>query len=88
MVGVFKPHHRFLLTELLAQIDALDEAITRVSNEIAAYMQAPGPAELILLEESQTSCGAVGVYFASLTPHIDSGCRLTLHYSRSWSPIG
>src|SRR5215467_10131978 len=34
LVGVFKPHHRFLLTELLAQIDSLDEAISRVSHEI------------------------------------------------------
>src|SRR5579883_2306378 len=39
LVGVVKPHHRFLLTELLTQIDALDEAITRVSNEIATRMQ-------------------------------------------------
>ena len=39
LVGVFKPHHRFLLSELLTQIDTLDEAITRVSNEIATRMQ-------------------------------------------------
>ena len=39
LVGVFKPHHRFLLTELLAQVDTLDEAITRVGNEIATRMQ-------------------------------------------------
>jgi transposase len=45
LVGVFKPHHRFLLTELLAQIDSLEEAITRVSNEIATHMHAQEPAE-------------------------------------------
>lgn len=39
LVGVFKPHHRFLLTELLAQADTLDEAITRVGNEIATWMR-------------------------------------------------
>jgi transposase len=44
-VGVFKPHHRFLLTELLAQIDSLEEAITRVSNEIATHLHAREPAE-------------------------------------------
>lgn len=43
-MGVFKPHHRFLLTELLAQIDSLEEAITRVSNEIATHMLAQEPA--------------------------------------------
>ena len=45
LVGVFKPHHRFLLSELLAQIDSLEEAITRVSNEIATHMHAQEPAE-------------------------------------------
>lgn len=39
LVGVFKPHHHFLLTELLMQIDSLDQAIIRVSNEIATRMQ-------------------------------------------------
>lgn len=45
LVGVFKPHHRFLLTELLAQIDSLEEAITRVSNEIATHMHTQEPVE-------------------------------------------
>src|SRR5215472_704448 len=45
LVGIFKPHHRFLLTELLAQIDSLEEAISRVSHEIATHMQALEPAE-------------------------------------------
>jgi transposase len=40
LVGVFKPHHRFRLPELLAQIDSLEEAITRVSHEIATHMHA------------------------------------------------
>ncbi len=33
--GLLKPHHRFLLSEQLADIDALDEAIERMSTEIA-----------------------------------------------------
>jgi transposase len=45
LVGVFKPHHRFLLTELLTQIDSLEEAITRVSNEIATHMLTQEPVE-------------------------------------------
>jgi transposase len=44
LVGVVKPHHRFLLTELFTQIDTLDEAIARVSNEIATRMQEEEPA--------------------------------------------
>src|SRR5438552_1782384 len=33
--GLLKPHHRFLLSEQLADIDALDEAIERMSTQIA-----------------------------------------------------
>ncbi len=33
--GHLRSHHRFLLTELLAQIDGLDEAIARFDAEIA-----------------------------------------------------
>jgi transposase len=45
LVGVVKPHHRFLLTELLAQLDTLEEAIERTSQEIATRMQEFGPDE-------------------------------------------
>jgi transposase len=41
LVGVLKPHHRFLLTEHLSLIDTLDEAITRVSQEIAQRLDPP-----------------------------------------------
>jgi transposase len=33
--GLLKPHHRFLISEQLAELDALDEAIGRMSSEIA-----------------------------------------------------
>lgn len=35
VVGRVQPHHRFLLAELLAQIDGLDETIARFDAEIA-----------------------------------------------------
>lgn len=35
--GQVKPHHRFVLTELLCQIDGLDETITRFDEQIEAY---------------------------------------------------
>lgn len=35
--GRVKPHHRFILTELLSQIDGLDETIARFDHEIEAY---------------------------------------------------
>ncbi len=41
LVGELKPHHRFLLSEHLRLIDALDEAIRRVGQQIEARMGAP-----------------------------------------------
>jgi len=35
--GCVKPHHRFVLTELLCQIDSLDETIGRFDEQIVAY---------------------------------------------------
>jgi|DewCreStandDraft_4_1066084.scaffolds.fasta_scaffold33154_2 transposase len=35
--GRMKPHHRFVLTELLCQIDALDETIDRFDEQVKAY---------------------------------------------------
>lgn len=37
--GQLKPHHRFLLSEQLADIDALDEAIERMSKEVAERLR-------------------------------------------------
>jgi transposase len=45
LVGTLKPHHPFLLSEQLAQIDSLEEAITRVSLEITRRMHAQEPAQ-------------------------------------------
>lgn len=49
LTGRVKPHHRFLLTELLCQIDSLDETIARFDAEIAAYC-APFEASVVLLD--------------------------------------
>lgn len=40
MVGRFAPHHAFLLTEQLSLLDYLEEAMERVSTEIAQRLQA------------------------------------------------
>lgn len=41
LVGTVKPHHRFMLGEQLVLIDTLDEAIERVSQEIALRLDPP-----------------------------------------------
>lgn len=65
LVGVLKPHHRFLLAEHLSLIDTLDEAITRVSGEIAQRLdpppapnQSPASPALERTEESSVSQNA------------------------------
>jgi transposase len=37
--GQLKPHHRFLLSEQLADIDGIDEALERMSTEIAQHLR-------------------------------------------------
>src|SRR6266480_1903221 len=39
LVGSFQPHHRFLIQEHLSHIDYLDEAIARLSREIAEQLR-------------------------------------------------
>lgn len=65
LVGTVKPHHRFMLGEQLVLIDTLDEAITRVSQEIEDRFHPPsdpGPqgsqeSQAERQEESQTEQG-------------------------------
>jgi transposase len=49
LVGTIKEHHRFLLREALQHIDTLDQAITRVGQEIEARMC---PAEALLEDKT------------------------------------
>lgn len=53
LVGTLKPHHRFMLTEHLALIDTLDEAITRATKEIEARMGPPDPETQESVEATQ-----------------------------------
>jgi transposase len=46
--GYCTPHHSFLLTEYLSQIDYLDEAIARVSTMIAQHLEAEQEAVTLL----------------------------------------
>jgi transposase len=46
--GYGTPHHRFLLTEYLSQIDYLDDAIARVSTMIAEHLEAEQEAMALL----------------------------------------
>ena len=60
LVGSLKAHHRFLLSEHLAHMDTLEEAIRRVSQEIDQRMQALELADqhADTEEDSEPSCQA------------------------------
>lgn len=47
--GRVKPHHRFVLTELLCQIDSLEETIARFDQEIGEYCR-PFEEAVVLLD--------------------------------------
>ena len=57
LVGHLAPHHRFLLTELLAQIDGLDETIARFDAEIARRCAADDREALIELLDTIPGIG-------------------------------
>jgi transposase len=52
LAGRFRPHHAFLVSQLLAHVDYLDEAIVRVSEEVEGRL-APFAAQLSRFD---TSC--------------------------------
>jgi transposase len=49
LAGRVKAHHRFVLTELLCQLDSLDETIARFDEQIEAYCR-PFEAAVVLLD--------------------------------------
>jgi transposase len=72
LVGVVKPHHRFLLTEHLCLIDTLDEAISRVSQEIERRLNPPpsGPRQT---DGSRGECDQQEAAFGDSLPPADQG---------------
>ena len=55
--GRLEPHHRFLLAELLAQVDGLDETIARFDAEIARRCAADEREELVALLDTIPGVG-------------------------------
>ncbi len=55
--GRLQPHHRFLLTELLAQIDGLDETIARFDDEIGRRCAAAEQEEIVGLLDTIPGIG-------------------------------
>ena len=86
LLGRLRPHHRFLLAELLAMIDALDERIDAVSAEIAER-ERPFAEDLARLDTSPGIGQRVAeIVIAELGPdlsHVPSASPLA-----SWAGVG
>lgn len=57
LAGRVQPHHRFLLAELLGQIDGLDETIARFDDEIARACLAHDQAAVVALLDTIPGIG-------------------------------
>jgi transposase len=57
LTGRVRPHHRFLLTELLAQIEGVEEAIGRFDAQIAAMCEADEQEAVVQLLDSIPGVG-------------------------------
>lgn len=55
--GGVRPHHRFLLTELLCQIDSLDETIAHFDEQVQVACEADGNEEVIKLLDTIPGVG-------------------------------
>ena len=72
LAGLFRPHHAFLVGQLLAHVDYLDEAITTVSEEVDARL-VPFASQLSHMRTSHGGCWTAGRWHIAYCP--DSGCQ-------------
>ncbi len=78
--GRVKPHHRFVLTELLCQIDSLDDTITRFDEQIQ-QVSAPFEEAVTLLDTipgiARRAAEMIVAEIGSDTPALAGGARVS-----------
>jgi transposase len=74
LTGRVRPHHRFLLTELLVQIEGVEETIARFDAEIAARCEADGQEDVVRLLDTLPGVGRATAEM--LVAEIGTGCPL------------
>jgi transposase len=83
--GRVKPHHRFLLTELLCQIDSLEETLARFDEQIEAYCRPFEEAVQLLDTIPGVSRQAAEVIVAEIGT--DMSRFATAHHLASWAGV-
>lgn len=83
--GRVKPHHRFLLSELLCQLDALDESIGRFDQKIKEYCQ-PFEESVTLIDTIPGVARKVAEVIVSEIG-TDMSCFPTANHLASWAGV-
>src|SRR5436309_9677484 len=85
LAGRFRPHHAFLVSQLLAHVDYLDEAITTMSEEVEGRL-APFAAQLTQLDTiPEINTRTAEVIIAELG--VDMSCFPSDRHLASWAGI-
>jgi transposase len=85
--GQLAPHHRFLLTELLAQIDGLDETIARFDAEIGRRCAADEREAVVELLDTIPGIGRAMAELLVAEIGIDMGKFPTPNHLASWAGV-
>jgi len=85
--GRLAPHHRFLLTELLAQIDGLDETIARFDAEIARLCAANAEEDVIALLDTIPGIGRAMAELLVAEIGVDMGKFPTADHLAAWAGV-
>ena len=85
--GRLAPHHRFLLTELLAQIDGLDETIARFDAEIAHLCVVNAEEDVIALLDTIPGIGRAMAELLVAEIGVDMGIFPTADHLAAWAGV-
>ena len=85
--GRLAPHHRFLLTELLAQIDGLDETIVRFDAEIARLCAVNAEEDVIALLDTIPGIGRAMAELLVAEIGVDMGKFPTADHLAAWAGV-
>jgi transposase len=85
--GQLRPHHRFLLAELLAQIDGLDATIARFDAEIARQCAANEEEEVVTLLDTIPGIGRAMAELLVAEVGVDMGRFPTPAHLAAWAGV-
>jgi len=85
--GRLAPHHRFLLIELLAQIDGLDETIVRFDAEIARLCTVNAEEDVIALLDTIPGIGRAMAELLVAEIGVDMGKFPTADHLAAWAGV-